>query len=247
MPDIAQSEVDALGGFKLIAQRFGGSPQGILDKIEKLEGDNRTQREEIRDLKTKLPADGSVVVEKAKADALAEYEALGSPAELKKKLESGTTAAVELAQVQLRTSATAFAKVAGLAPEAVDTLVAIPALQGAKFEVRKGKVKNKAGQDVDGEIGYITLAGDNQKASTLTDMLETVPALKGLARSSASGTPGESGREWTEQGGGAESRAGSIFDQIREEAQKKQTPPVTTAATPAPLSVEQKLGMTTHR
>jgi hypothetical protein len=246
MPDIAQSEVDALGGFKLIAQRFGGTPQSILDKLEKMEDDNRKQRDEIRDLKASQPKEGQVVVAKTDAEELEQYRALGKPGELKTKLETGEKAGTELAQVQLRTSAEKFANVVGLAPEAVDTLIAIPALQGAKFEVRKGKVKNKAGQEVDGEVGYITLPGDNQRATTFADSLEAVPALKGLARATTSGTSGESGRDWTAQGGGTEGKGGSIYDQIRAEkqaAQQGHAPAATSATTPAPLSVEQKLGM----
>lgn len=181
MPEMSQSEVDALGGFRLIAQKYGGTPHGILQKIEDLEKDNREYRQEkIPALEAKIPKDNEVVIPKSKADALAEYEALGKPSEIKAKLESGENASVELKGLQLRTAAAKYAEAAGLAAEAVDTLIAIPALQGATFEVKAGKTKNDKGEEVDAQIAYVTLPGEGQSAIPHTEAIEKVPALKGL-------------------------------------------------------------------
>lgn len=204
MPEMPQSEIDALGGFRFLASRYGGTPQSIEKKITDLEEDNRTQRGEINTLKEKLPKDGFVVVPKTQIDTLAEYEALGKPSEVKAKLEQGDQAAANLIEIQRREHAAKFVKAAGLADEAVDTLVAIPALKNAKFEVRKGKVKNDKGVEVDGEVAYVTLEGEGKSAMSYDKAIEAVPALKGLARAT---TPPSEGARFVPQGG--ESTAGT--------------------------------------
>ena len=59
-----------------------GTPADIAKKVGELESDNKTQRDEIRDLKLTLPKETEVVVPKEKADALVDYEKLGKPEEL---------------------------------------------------------------------------------------------------------------------------------------------------------------------
>lgn len=202
MPDIAQSEVDQLGAFKHLAGKYGGTVAGVENKIAKLEEDNRDLRSENKTLKDAQPKDGQVVVSKQDADDLAAYRALNpKPTDLKTALDAGTQAQNDLAIRALRDDAVKFAKAAGLHDETVDTLTAIPALQGAKFEVRKGKVKDAKGQEVDGEIAYLTLAGENQTAMKFDDAKEKVPALKGLRVAESKGSEGSAARLFVPQGG----------------------------------------------
>lgn len=189
MPDIAQSEVDALGAFKHLAGKYGGNVAGIEAKIDKLERDNATYRATITELEGKQPKDGQVIVSKQDADDLAAFRAINAkPADLQKIVEAGAEAQAKLANRELRDSLLGFVKAAGLHEETVDTLVAIPDLKGAKFEVKKGKIKDGKGNDVDGEIAYITLPGDNQTAMKFDDAKEKVPVLKGLRAAEATGT-----------------------------------------------------------
>jgi hypothetical protein len=248
MPEMPQSEIDALGGFRFLANQYGGSPQSVLKKIQDLEEDNRKQREQIKAITEAQPKDGQVVVTKEDQDELAAFRALGKPADIKKTLEAGENATKELSTLKLRESAAKFAKASGLHEETVDTLIAIPQLANATFEVRKGKVKNKSGVEVDGEIGYIKLAGNDEKAMTLTDLQEKVPAVKGL-RLAESGTQPTGGQNFVPQGGGSGGdKPGNIYDRIRAEHGKQNVPtqPVNTPVVPQPKSIEERLGMV-HR
>lgn len=235
MPEMPQSEIDALGGFRFLASKYGGTPQSIEKKITDLEQDNREQRVEINTLKEQLPKADHVVVPKAEIDKLAEYEAIGKPAEIKTKLETGQQTEQELRDIQTRTAAEKFAKAAGLADEAVDTLVAIPTLKNAKFEVRKGKVKNDKGAEVDGDVAYITLEGEGKTAMSFEKAVEAVPALKGLARATG-GTP-PTGVLYVPQGGdgkGGNEKSTVVDEEIKRIRARAEAP---NALRPAPVKV----------
>src|SRR5699024_10287888 len=92
-----------------------GTPQEIAKKIGDLEADNhKYRREEKPALEAKLPKDGEVVVPKAKADALASYEALGDPDEVKGKLEKLPTLEADLAKRDRETAREEAAKTLGI-------------------------------------------------------------------------------------------------------------------------------------
>ena len=181
MPDVPQSELDQLGGYRTALSGYGNTPSQLLQYIQKQENELRTITAERDNLLGLKPKDTQVVVEKTDADELAAYREINpKPAELKKIVAAGKDAAEKLEIAETRIAAAAFARVAGIHEDAVDTLVAIPQLKGAKFEVRKGKVKNKHGKEVDGEVGYLTLAGEKEKEMTVDEAREKVTALKGL-------------------------------------------------------------------
>lgn len=177
MPEISDSEFRQYAKYQTM-----GTPEEVWQKRQDLERDNRDQREELRLAKETQPKEGQVIVSKADSELLPKYKELGKPEDIKGNLTAGQEASGKLVLAERRTSASAFAKVAGLAAEAVDTLVAIPDLATAVFEVKKGKVKNAAGQEVEADLPYITVAGEGDSKETLlfTDALEKFPALKGL-------------------------------------------------------------------
>src|SRR5690349_9679447 len=78
MPEITDAELRTF-----VAYQNLGTPAEIAKKVGDLESDNHKQRDEIRDLKAKLPKEGEAVLPKEKADALSAYEALGKPEDLK--------------------------------------------------------------------------------------------------------------------------------------------------------------------
>jgi hypothetical protein len=235
MPEISDAELRMFVRY----QNFG-TPDEVQKKIGDLEKDNGTQREEIRLFKEKLPKDNEVVLPKAKADLLPKYEKLGKPEEIEKQLTEGVQAKEDLTITKQKESALKFVRASGLSEDSVETLIAIPALKDAKFEVRKGKVRDRNGIEKDGDVGYITLAGDNQKAMTITDAREQVPALKGLATAGTQSTE-RKGTEFVQQGGGTGTEGGTVYDRIR---QQKAAKPAEDTTKQTVKPIQERLGMT---
>ena len=238
MPEITQAELSQFHRYQKL-----GLPDEIESKINGLTTDNGKQRDQIRDLTAKLPKEGEVIVKKADADDLVIYRELGKPGDLKTKIETGDKAQQDLGIMRTRESAVKFAEVVGLHEDSVDTLIAIPALVGAKFEVRKGKVKNKTtGKEEEGRVGYVTLAGENQKASQWDDDLkDKVPALKGLRMAEQR----KQDKTFVPQGSGVDGDTkpdGSVYDRIRAKAKAQQKD----SKEKAP-SVEERLGLANSR
>lgn len=235
MPEISDAELR-----QFIRYQNLGTPEEVSKKIHDLEVDNRKYRQEEKPaLEARLPKDDEVIIKKADADLLPKFKELGDPKEIKAKLTEGEEAKGKLTQVQLREAATKFARAAGLADESVDTLMAIPALQGATFEVRKGKVKNEKGVEVDADIAYVTLPGENQKEMTFVEARDQVTALKGLA-TAAPVQQKPAGANYVPQGTAGGSEGGSsVYDRIRAEVAAKQPKP---DEKPKDIPIAQRLG-----
>lgn len=233
MPDITDSELR-----QFVRYQGFGTPDEVQKKISELEKDNKESRDKVKNLTEKLPKDDQVVVAKEDAELLPKFKELGKPDDLKAKIDEGEKAKTKLADVERKTSASQFAKVAGLADEAVDTLIAIPALEGATLEVKKSKVKNDKGVEVEQEVGYITLAGENQKALSFTEAQEQVPALKGLRTASPTEDKSEP-RKFVQQNGNVNVEAKNVYDKIRAEKEEKFKAQEKTKV----RSLEDRLGM----
>lgn len=219
MPEITKAEQRELNAYQAL-----GTPREIKRKIDDLEKDNKKQRDELKETKNKLPKDGEVIVKQEEKDELDKYVELGKPDELKSKVEKGDQAQTKLEQLETRNAASAFAKVAGIHEDAVDTLTALPALEGAKFEVRKVKVDDK-----EQEVAYLTLAGEGNKAMPYEDAKEKVSALKGLRAAEGDG------QKFIRQGGPSKSTGGSgIYDRIRKAAKDRQEAKTKTNTATAP-------------
>lgn len=235
MPEITDAEFRNFMRYQAL-----GTPQDVEKKIADLESDNRDQREEIRTMKDTLPKEGEVVVKKTTADRLGKYEELGKPDEIEGKLKEGDEAKVKLAGRLQREAATSFADAVGLAEETVDTLVALPELQGATFTVVDGKVKNDKGEEVDGKIGKITVTVDDAETTLDFDAArERFPALKGLKMADPNDKRPD--KNFVQQGhdksgGPAE---GNLYDKIRESREKEAKEQEKTASKP----LEERLGM----
>lgn len=238
MPEISDSDYRQFMRYQNI-----GTPDEITKKIASLESDNGSQRDTIRELKSKLPEDGQSVVPSEDASLLEKYKELGKPNELKKALEEGAEARKRADTLETRQHATQFARAVGLAEEAVETLVAIPALSGAKFEVRKTTVDDK-----EQLRGYITLPGEDQKAMAFDAAQEKIPALKGLRVAAASFDDNNQDVDFLPQGGGIGGQSqGSLYDQIREEVKAKQKKAKEQRTMDADgKALEDRLGMVRH-
>ena len=220
-----------------------GSPDEIRRKAKSLVKDNGKQRDEIRELKDGQPSEGSVLLTAEDGKTFEEYKKLGKPSEITTQLETGATATQTLSSQKDRDSVVGFAKAAGLADVAVDTLLAIPGLKGAKFETRKQKGKDDKGKEVEVDVPYVTLAGENQKAMKFSDLQQEMPATKGL-QLATKGTDAPKGTTFVQQGaddkGGQ--KDGTVYDRIRAVAAEKKK--VTEDKLKTAPSLEQRLGMT---
>ncbi len=214
MPEVSDAELRTLVEYQVI-----GTPAEIRRKEKSLVSDNGKQRDQIRELKEGQPAEGSVLLSADDGKEYADYKKLGKPSEITTQLEAGVTATQALSSAKDRDSVVGFAKAAGLADVSVDTLLAIPGFKGAKFEVRKQKVKDGKGKETEVNVPYVTLAGEGQKAMKFSDAQEQVPAAKGL-QLAGKGTDKPKGTEFVQQGaddkGGG--KDGNVYDKIRTEA-----------------------------
>ena len=218
--------------------RTFGTPESVGKKINDLEKDNRKQREEINSLREATPEEGQLLISKEDGLEFKAYRELGNSADVKIRLESGTEASTKLQGMELRSTAVSFAQAAGLAEEAIDTLIAIPDLNGARFEVRK----KKNDRDEEIEVPYLTLAGENQVAMSFEDAKEKVPVLNGLRSAlieEPERAPGK--RNFVPGGGGGGGdKGGTIYDKIRQEAANKQKVAKEQSDS---RSIEDRLGM----
>lgn len=221
MPEISDAELRTLVAFQNL-----GTPNEIQKKIADLEKDNATQRDEIRTLKETVPKDGEIVVKKTDADRLEKFKQFGKPEDVEAKLQEGETAIKERDYLKRTSAARNFAKAAGLADEAVETMVAIPALEKAGFEVKTEKVKDSVtGKETEMEVAYITLPTEDGKSTetlSFDKAKEKVPALKGLRSAETEKQPDKPGLNFVPQGGGdGNGQKGTVYDRIRQERQNE--------------------------
>lgn len=159
----------------LVRYQILGTPEEVEKKIRDLEADNKTQRDEIRELKESQLPEGQVAIPKEKADLLEAYEKLGKPDEL-------ATVASERDELRQREAARAredafraAVKANGWPEDTVATLLDMKTLDGATVELRTEMVDGK-----EVEVPYITLAGDDAAPQKLAEFAASAPQLKGL-------------------------------------------------------------------
>lgn len=167
MPEITDAELRQFTRYQIL-----GTPEEVEKKVRELETDNKTQRDTIRDLKAAQPPEGSVIVPKEKADALAAYEKLGKPDELATVASERDDLRQKDAARTRRDDITAAVGAMGLATDAVAIIEDMASLQGAKFEVEV--TKDEKGAET--RTAYYTLPGEGQQKQKMADL----PALKGL-------------------------------------------------------------------
>ena len=209
--------------------RTFGTPESVGKKINDLEKDNRKQREEINGLRESVPEEGQLLISKNDGLEFRAFQELGHSADVKARLEAGTEASTKLQGLEIRATAVSFAQAAGLAEEAVDTLIAIPDLSGAKFDEMVA-------------TPYLTLAGENQVAMSFEDAKGKVPVLNGLRAASIEQPEKVAGtRNFVPGGGGGGGdKGGTIYDKIRQEAENKQK---VVQEQSVSRSIEDRLGM----
>jgi len=238
MPEISDAELRMFARYQNI-----GTPEEISKKISDLEKDNATQREEIRGFKDAQPGADQVIVSKEDADLLPKYKDLGTPKDLKAKIDAGETAQKDLALRTRKDAALSFAKAAGLAEETVDTLISLPDLSSASFEVKAGKVKNASGKEVETTSPVLVITDDkgNQERLDFTKAQERFPALKGLKTVQPDTRTGTPRPQFVQQSPGDKGGSSeSIFERIRREKAEEQEKAATRLK--ETKSVDERLG-----
>lgn len=218
-----------------------GTPSDLADKVKKnaeLEADNKTLRDERRELRGKVPKDGAVVLEGDDAKRWEAFQALQkSPEELaagavlsgdeKKEWEAFKASGVKAADVPNivkerddlqakdaqrthRDTLTKVAKSMGWADEAAATMADMRSLDGATFEFKKEKSKDANGAEVEKEEPYVTVSGG--QPVKFSEFAAQTDALKGIRTSAAEEKKDD--RTWVSQATGGSQNAG--YDAAKE-------------------------------
>lgn len=193
-----------------------GTPSDLAEKVKKvgdLENDNKTLRDERRDLRGKVPKDGAVVLE---GDDVKRWEAFQALQKTPEELAAGAVLtpderkeweafkALELkaadvpnivkerdelkskdAQRTRQDTITAVVRAMKWPDETAATIADMRSLDGAKFEVKKEKVKDGTGAEVETDVPYVTVK-DGQPAK-FSDFAAQTEALKGIRTSAEDG------------------------------------------------------------
>lgn len=238
MPEVTDAQLTEYHQYKAIAP----TPAEVTRKIEDAIKDNGKQRDEIRELKEKvktLPAEGAVVIPPGEeATTYAAWKALGlKPEDVAKVTKERDDLAVEK---QTRERKDAFAKVAklhGMPEDAAATMAGLLLFQGASFEFKPAKAKDKAGKDVDTEEVHVTLSGEGQKQQKFSELLGTAPELKGIRTEAGSTT--ETGVPVPDMrgGGGTPAKAADSLAAAKAKmAERAKAPNAITQRMPAPAT-----------
>jgi len=160
-----------------------------------LMGENYTLRDQARDLKGKLPAEGSVVLAGDDARHWGDYRKLGAPADLRRAIDAGK-------QFEAEAGGYRKAELIGRAAEvtAIDGARIRPAVLGRLAEGLDIEVRdelNKEGKPVlkDGKpVRQAVVKGEGDKVTPLADYAKQhwgdfLPALKAEADARRPGTP----------------------------------------------------------
>jgi len=115
-----------------------GDPNAAL---RVLLSENHNYRDQLREVKAKLPADGHVVIDPDKAKLFAAYQQYGTPDEIKQGLYERDELSTTVAAHKRAREISDVAKLAGYDPDVLTTLAG-----DLQFEVTDGK--DKAGKDV---------------------------------------------------------------------------------------------------
>lgn len=200
-PVAPQLPPDVLKSLESLISRAGGSDAASA----LLFNDNKELRDQLRDLKAKLPKEGTVVLSQDEAAELAAYRAYGKPDELKQRLDEGESAKQIAAQAAREKTIAKAAGVLGLQNNALlQTL-----LNSVELEVA-GDNENPSVIVKDGEK-QVPFA---DYAKSRPDFEAALPALQAQAAPARGGS-------FVKQGVNG-SNPTSVFDRIRHEVKEKQ-------------------------
>lgn len=170
MPEISDSDYRLFIRYQEI-----GSPEDIRKKQTDLVNDNGKQRDQIRALEGKVPAEGAVVLTGDDAKAWEGVKPLltaHKPEEIKAGLEELPTLRTSLAERDRKDARRAFAEAVKV-PEAA--LESLKQFDGATFEVKEETIRDAAGKESKVKVGYVTKAGEGAKAARYDDFVKELP------------------------------------------------------------------------
>lgn len=160
--------------------KYGSAEGAVLT----LMGENYKAREELRDLKARLPKDGSVVLEGDDARHWSTYRQFGTPGDLKKALDAGKQHEAEAAGFRKAETVRSAAEVLGFKPGVLATLA-------RDLEIEIGEDRGKDGKPVRTAV----VKGDGESRTPLAEYAEAhwadfLPSLRAEAEKARPvGTP----------------------------------------------------------
>lgn len=152
---------DGTEGFRLALAKHSNDTASLArDAFQR----NQALEEKIRDLESRLPKAGSIVLDVGSASDLEAFRALGKPEDLKTALDRATENETWRTARERSDVLHSAAKVAGFDPDVLATLVG-----SLRIEVRK--VKDKTGKDCDVAevVEVVTVNGKQEERRTTLD------------------------------------------------------------------------------
>lgn len=188
-PKVEDKGPDLVKAVEGLIARHGDSTAALRVLL----GENHSHRDKIRELTSKIPQDGSVVLTGDDSKRWSHYRELGDPSELRKALterDQYKTDADGLRRAEVHRRA---AEVSGFKAGVLDTLV-----ERDKLAVEVVEEKDKFGKpviDKDGRAVQVAVVrGDGDTVTKLADYAserwaDFLPALKGTPPERPNGTP----------------------------------------------------------
>ena len=192
MPEITDAELRQFVQYQNL-----GTPGEVSKKITDLEADNKTQRDQIRDLK-KLPTvpEGGRILTKDEVTEVEAYRALGTPEEVKAKVEKVPTLEADLAKRDRDDARDAAAKALGIEGKDLSPFAGADALEflTKEEEVERNGKKEKAPvpyvKDADGKEHRLADYGKEKWGRPFEAVLGTAaPAPTGTRYTVETGQP----------------------------------------------------------
>jgi hypothetical protein len=179
-----------------LLQRHGTAEAALRAvSVEKFTAEDLVAAHEatIKDLRGKIPAEGSIVLPKAEAATFAALKALGTPEEITAKVKRAGDLETTVAQSALDKLAREAATVSGLDPEA---FAAHAAAKGLHIEMKDGQVVEK-GKAVTKKLPHVRPA-DDEKAPlvALSEYTSKLPAYDQRALQAVATDPAPTGTAW---------------------------------------------------
>lgn len=223
MPEISDQDYRRFIALDQVATRYGGSADGIVKKVDELERDNAAQRGEIATWKGKaeaVPADALILTgdEKARYEAVKPVLAAHKPEEITAGLAERDKLRTTLAE---RDHADARRTFAEAVKWRLGVLENLKQFDGATFTVEEENGTGPDGKPAKVKVGYITPAGENQKAVRYDEFLKTLPedVQKTLPADAAGSRAPDNRPTYTpprvEGGGGAAAANGGVDAEIQ--------------------------------
>jgi len=171
---------------KVVAEKLIEKHGSESEAVRVLLNENHSYRDQLRDLKAKIPGEGTVVLSGDDAAHWSAYRDLGKPEDLKKQIKDGLAEREELGVFRREKSLAVIAKAAGVENvSAFLKVAATPEQHVVKEEKKDGKdIASVFVKDGDNEVAFETFYAD-----FLPSLRPAKPDPKGTPSRASNTTP----------------------------------------------------------